>query len=132
MSAIICLMLWLILPWLNRKNSLIAFQLKMGIILLKVAIPLDVVSFYKSCGRTRDGKRSFLIIVDSWEKGLPDLIFRSNYEKVENSISKTPPFDIWQIKKLLWIRIAHLNVFGFVFSTYHWNKSECVPTSCKF
>lgn len=28
--------------------------------------------------------------------------------------------------------MANLNVFGFVFSTYHRNKSECVPTSCKF
>lgn len=49
----------------EQKNSLIEFQLKIGIILLKVAIPLDVVSFYKSYGRIRDGKRSFLIIVDN-------------------------------------------------------------------
>ena len=68
MYEIICLMLWLIFPWLNRKNSLIAFQLKIGIILQKVAIPLDVVSFYKRCGRTREGKRSCLIIVDNWRK----------------------------------------------------------------
>lgn len=59
----------------ERKNSLIEFQLKIGKILLKVAIPLDVVSFYKSCGRMRDGKRSFQIIVDNRQKNLPDLIF---------------------------------------------------------
>ena len=57
------------------KNFLIEFQLKICIILLKVAIPLDVVSIYKSCGRMRDGKRSCLIIVDNRQKNLPDLIF---------------------------------------------------------
>lgn len=72
---------------------MIAFQLKMGILLLKVAIPLDVVSFYKSCGRTRDGKRSFYHC-RQLKKNLPDLIFRNTYKEVESSISKTPPFDI--------------------------------------
>ena len=61
-------------PWL-KKNSLIDFKPKICIILLKVAIPLDVVSIYKSCGRMRDGKHSCLIIVDNRQKNLPDLIF---------------------------------------------------------
>lgn len=59
----------------EQKKLLIEFQLKICIILLKVAIPLDVVSIYKSCGRMRDGKRSCLIIVDNRQKNLPDLIF---------------------------------------------------------
>ena len=59
----------------EQKNSLIKFQLKIGIILQKVAIPLDVVSINKSCGRIRNGKRSCLIIVDNRQKNLPDLIF---------------------------------------------------------
>lgn len=42
----------------------------------------------------RDGKRSCLIIVDNRQKNLPDLIFSNTYEKVEYSISETPPFDI--------------------------------------
>ena len=57
------------------ENALIDFWVIIGIILLKVAIPLDVVSIYKSCGRMRDGKRSCLIIVDNRQKNLPDLIF---------------------------------------------------------
>lgn len=48
----------------------------------------------KSCSRMRDGKRSCLIIVDNRQKTLPDLIFSNTYEKVEYSISETPPFDI--------------------------------------
>lgn len=44
----------------RTKNSLIDFWAIIGIILLKVAIPLDVVSIYKSCGRMRDGKHSCL------------------------------------------------------------------------
>lgn len=76
------------------ENALIDFRVIIGIILLKVAIPLDVVSIYKSCGQMRDGKRSCLIIVDNRQKNLPDLIFSNTYEKVEYSISETPPFDI--------------------------------------
>lgn len=57
------------------ENALIDFWVIIGIILLKVAIPLDVVSIYKSCGRMRDGKRSCLIIVDNRQKNLPDLIY---------------------------------------------------------
>lgn len=57
------------------ESALIDFWVIIGIILLKVAIPLDVVSIYKSCGRMRDGKRSCLIIVDNRQKNLPDLIF---------------------------------------------------------
>ena len=59
----------------RTKNSLIDFWAIIGIILLKVAIPLDVVSIYKSCGRMRDGKRSCLMIVDNRQKNLPNLIF---------------------------------------------------------
>lgn len=47
------------------ESALIDFWVIIGIILLKVAIPLDVVSIYKSCGRMRDVKRSYLIIVDN-------------------------------------------------------------------
>ena len=57
------------------ENALIDFRVIIGIILLKVAIPLDVVSIHKSCGRMRDGKHSCLIIVDNRQKTLPDLIF---------------------------------------------------------
>ena len=53
--------------------TLIDFKVNIGIIILKVAIPLDVVSIYKSCGRMRDGKRSCLIIVDNRQKNLPDM-----------------------------------------------------------
>ena len=52
------------------ESALIDFWVIIGIILLKVAIPLDVVSIYKSCGRMRDGKRSCLIIVDNRQKNL--------------------------------------------------------------
>ena len=58
------------------ENVLIDFRVIIGIIILKVAIPLDVVSIYKSWGRMRDGKRSCLIIVDNRQKNLPDLIFQ--------------------------------------------------------
>ena len=47
---------------------MIEFQLKIGIILLKVAIPLDVVSIFKSCGRMRDGKRSCLFTCSTTER----------------------------------------------------------------
>lgn len=57
------------------ENALIDFWVIIGIILLKVAIPLDVVSIYKSWGRMRDVKRSCLIIVDNRQKNLPDLIY---------------------------------------------------------
>ena len=57
------------------ENALIDFWVIIGIILLKVAIPLDVVSIYKSCGQMRDGKRSCLIIVDNRQKNLPVLIY---------------------------------------------------------
>lgn len=57
------------------ENALIDFWVIIGIILLKVAIPLDVVSIHKSCGRMRDVKRSCLIIVDNRQKNLPNLIF---------------------------------------------------------
>ena len=47
---------------------MIEFQVKIGIILLKVAIPLDVVSIFKSCGRMRDGKRSCLFTCSTTER----------------------------------------------------------------
>ena len=58
------------------ENVLIDFRVIIGIIILKVAIPLDVVSIYKSWGRMRDVKRSCLIIVDNRQKNLPDLIYQ--------------------------------------------------------
>lgn len=69
-----CLLFWT-LGVIFFENALIDFWVIIGIILLKVAIPLDVVSIYKSCGRMRDGKRSCLIIVDNRQKNLPDLIY---------------------------------------------------------
>ena len=50
------------------ENVLIDFRVIIGIILLKVAIPLDVVSIYKSCGRMRDGKRSCLFTYSTTER----------------------------------------------------------------
>ena len=57
------------------ENALIDFWVIIGIILLNVVIPLDVVSIYKTWGRMRDGKRSCLIIVDNRQKNLPNLIY---------------------------------------------------------
>ena len=70
-----CLLFWISGEIFFFESALIDFWVIIGIILLKVAIPLDVVSIYKSCGRMRDGKRSCLIIVDNRQKNLPDLIF---------------------------------------------------------
>ena len=50
------------------ENVLIDFRVIIGIIILKVAIPLDVVSIYKSCGRMRDGKRSCLFTYPTTER----------------------------------------------------------------
>ena len=66
-----CLLFWTLGVIFFFENALIDFRVIIGIILLKVAIPLDVVSIYKSCGRMRDGKRSCLMIVDNRQKNLP-------------------------------------------------------------
>ena len=50
------------------ENALIDFWVIIGIILLKVAIPLDVVSIHKSCGRMRDGKHSCLFTHSTTER----------------------------------------------------------------
>lgn len=82
------------------ENALIDFRVIIGIILLKVAILLDVVSIYKSCGRMRDGKRSCLFTYSTTDrKTYPTCFFSNIYEKVGYSISETPPFDIWQAKR---------------------------------
>ena len=70
-----CLLFWTLGVIFFFENALIDFWVIIGIILLKVAIPLDVVSIHKSCGRMRDVKRSCLIIVDNRQKNLPNLIF---------------------------------------------------------
>lgn len=90
-----CLLFWTLGVIFFFENALIDFRVIIGIILLKVAILLDVVSIYKSCGRMRDGKRSCLFTYSTTDrKTYPTCFFSNIYEKVGYSISETPPFDI--------------------------------------
>ena len=63
-----CLLFWISGEIFFFESALIDFWVIIGIILLKVAIPLDVVSIYKSCGRMRDGKRSCLFTYSITER----------------------------------------------------------------
>lgn len=63
-----CLLFWTLGVIFFFENALIDFWVIIGIILLKVAIPLDVVSIHKSCGRMRDGKHSCLFTYSTTER----------------------------------------------------------------